>query len=58
MPAVAWVTIVIATLIIAAAALGLIRVIFHLASKPAKARQDLDPAGVAPPPTREPRGAA
>jgi hypothetical protein len=30
MPAVAWVTIVIATLIIAAAALGLIRVIFHL----------------------------
>jgi hypothetical protein len=30
MPAVAWVTIVIATLIIAAAALGLIRVIGHL----------------------------
>lgn len=30
MPAVAWVTLVIATLIIAAAALGLIRVIFHL----------------------------
>ena len=30
MPAVAWVTIVLATLIIAAAALGLIRVIFHL----------------------------
>ena len=30
MPAVAWVTIIIATLIIAAAALGLIRVIFHL----------------------------
>ena len=30
MPAVAWVTIVIATLIIAAAALGLVRVIFHL----------------------------
>ena len=30
MPAVAWVTIVIATLIISAAALGLIRVIFHL----------------------------
>jgi hypothetical protein len=30
MPAVAWVTLIIATLIIAAAALGLIRVIFHL----------------------------
>ena len=30
MPVVAWVTIVLATLIIAAAALGLIRVIFHL----------------------------
>jgi hypothetical protein len=30
MPAVAWVTIVLATLIIAAAALGLIRVILHL----------------------------
>ena len=30
MPAVAWVTLVIATLIIAAAALGLVRVIFHL----------------------------
>lgn len=30
MPLVAWVTIVIAVLIIAAAALGLIRVIFHL----------------------------
>ena len=30
MPAAAWVTIVIATLIIAAAALGLIRVILHL----------------------------
>ena len=30
MPAVAWVTVVIAVLIIAAAALGLIRVIFHL----------------------------
>jgi hypothetical protein len=30
MPAVAWVTVVIAALIIAAAALGLIRVIFHL----------------------------
>jgi hypothetical protein len=30
MPVVAWVTLVIATLIIAAAALGLIRVIFHL----------------------------
>ena len=30
MPVVAWVTIVIAALIVAAAALGLIRVIFHL----------------------------
>jgi hypothetical protein len=30
MPAVAWVTVIIATLIIAAAALGLLRVIFHL----------------------------
>ena len=30
MPAVAWVTLIIATLIIAAAALGLIRVILHL----------------------------
>jgi hypothetical protein len=30
MPAVAWVTIVIAVVIIAAAALGLLRVIFHL----------------------------
>jgi hypothetical protein len=30
MPAVAWVTLVLATLIIAAAALGLLRVIFHL----------------------------
>lgn len=30
MPAVAWVTLVIATLIVAAAALGLLRVIFHL----------------------------
>jgi hypothetical protein len=30
MPAVAWVTLVLATLIIAAAALGLIRVILHL----------------------------
>ena len=30
MPVVAWVTLVIATLIIAAAALGLVRVIFHL----------------------------
>lgn len=30
MPLVAWVTVVIAVLIIAAAALGLIRVIFHL----------------------------
>jgi hypothetical protein len=30
MPAAAWVTVVLATLIIAAAALGLIRVIFHL----------------------------
>jgi hypothetical protein len=30
MPAAAWVTIVIAALIIAAAALGLVRVIFHL----------------------------
>jgi hypothetical protein len=30
MPAVAWVTLVITTLIIAAAALGLLRVIFHL----------------------------
>jgi hypothetical protein len=30
MPAVAWVTLVITTLIIAAAALGLVRVIFHL----------------------------
>lgn len=30
MPAVAWVTVVISTLIIAAAALGLIRVILHL----------------------------
>jgi hypothetical protein len=30
MPAVAWVTVVIATLIIAAAALGLVRVILHL----------------------------
>jgi hypothetical protein len=30
MPVVAWVTLVIATLIVAAAALGLIRVIFHL----------------------------
>lgn len=30
MPAAAWVTLVLATLIIAAAALGLIRVIFHL----------------------------
>jgi hypothetical protein len=30
MPAVAWVTLVITALIIAAAALGLIRVIFHL----------------------------
>ena len=30
MPAVAWVTVVIAALIIAAAALGLVRVIFHL----------------------------
>lgn len=30
MPAVAWVTVVIAALIIATAALGLIRVIFHL----------------------------
>ena len=30
MPAAAWVTLVIATLIIAAAALGLLRVIFHL----------------------------
>jgi hypothetical protein len=30
MPAAAWVTLVIATLIIAAAALGLVRVIFHL----------------------------
>ena len=30
MPIVAWVTLVIATLIVAAAALGLIRVLFHL----------------------------
>ena len=30
MPVVAWVTVVIAVLIIAAAALGLVRVIFHL----------------------------
>jgi uncharacterized membrane protein HdeD (DUF308 family) len=30
MPAVAWVTVIIAALIIATAALGLIRVIFHL----------------------------
>jgi hypothetical protein len=30
MPAAAWVTLVLATLIIAAAALGLLRVIFHL----------------------------
>ena len=30
MPAVAWVTLVLAALIIAAAALGLLRVIFHL----------------------------
>ena len=30
MPAVAWVTLVLATLIIAAAALGLVRVILHL----------------------------
>ena len=30
MPAVAWVTLVITALIVAAAALGLIRVIFHL----------------------------
>jgi hypothetical protein len=30
MPAAAWVTVVLATLIIAAAALGLVRVIFHL----------------------------
>ncbi len=30
MPAVAWVTVVVAALIIAAAALGLLRVIFHL----------------------------
>jgi hypothetical protein len=30
MPAVAWVTVILATLIIAAAALGLIRVILHL----------------------------
>jgi hypothetical protein len=30
MPAAAWVTLVITTLIIAAAALGLVRVIFHL----------------------------
>ncbi|GAA1521076.1 hypothetical protein [Nocardioides humi] len=30
MPLVAWVTLILATLIIAAAALGLIRVIFHL----------------------------
>ena len=30
MPAVAWVTVVIAALIVAAAALGLVRVIFHL----------------------------
>jgi len=30
MPAVAWVTVIIAVLIIAAAALGLLRVIFHL----------------------------
>ena len=30
MPAAAWVTIVIAALIVAAAALGLVRVIFHL----------------------------
>jgi hypothetical protein len=30
MPAVAWVTVVIAALIIAVAALGLVRVIFHL----------------------------
>jgi hypothetical protein len=30
MPAVAWVTVIIAVLIIAAAALGLVRVIFHL----------------------------
>ena len=34
MPAVAWVTIVIAALIIAAAALGLLRVIFHLIGRP------------------------
>ena len=30
MPAAAWVTLILATLIVAAAALGLIRVIFHL----------------------------
>ena len=30
MPIVAWVTLVIATLIVAAAALGLVRVLFHL----------------------------
>jgi hypothetical protein len=30
MPAAAWVTVILATLIIAAAALGLLRVIFHL----------------------------
>lgn len=30
MPAVAWVTVILATLIIAAAALGLVRVILHL----------------------------
>lgn len=38
MPAVAWVTLVITALIIAAAALGLIRVIFHLKAT----RQTLD----------------
>ena len=51
-------TLVMYLLLYAALLLAYVRVIFHLASKPAKARQDLDPAGVAPPPTREPRGAA
>ena len=39
MPAAAWVTLVIAALIIAAAALGLLRVIFHLRA----VRQDAAP---------------
>ena len=51
-------TLVMYLLLYAALLLAYVRVIFHLASKPGKARQDLDPAGVAPPPTREPRGAA